>query len=322
MRATGSARRLGRWMVPIATLAVIAVIAYYLYANSGKFLPLLNVSIASVAILALFSAVFPVLNGLINVHMFRALGARLSHREAILLAASASLANQLPVPGGVVAKGVYLKYKYDMSYSKYFSATLAFFVCALSVNGLIAEAVLLKWALLDRAAVSPLLLTIFGVMAASAAVFWLPVRRIRGPQRFQGWMDQAGKGWVLISRNPALLFRLLALQASLMLVFALKYWMAFRMLSQPITPGQVLLLSSASILTQLVSLAPGGLGVQEAIVGGIASVLGFDLTVSLAAVELDRVVQTSVTVLAGWMSTILLGRHMSASSPSAGGPKL
>jgi uncharacterized protein (TIRG00374 family) len=90
------------------------------------------------------------------------------------------------------------------------------------------------------------------------------------------------------------------------------------MLSQAVTGGQALLFSSASVLTQLISFAPGGLGVREAIVGAVASALGFELAVSLAAVELDRLVATFTIVLVGWISTSLLGRDLSKASRKSG----
>ena len=305
----------------LLSLGILAGIVYYLSINANKYLHLLQLSaLGVIAILALSLAV-PLINGLINVYMFQSLGVNLSHREGFYLAASATFVNLLPLPGGLLTRGVYLKYRHSLSYVEYFSASLALFFCSVAVNGLIGIMILLYWILFKRIDVSPFLLIVFVLMAACLFVFWLPSFHIRLPGRIGKWVDQGLHGWTLISQNSTLLVRLLGLQTGFMLLFAVRQWIAFQMLSQNITISQAILLSSGAMLTQLVSFAPGGLGVREAIVGGIASSLGFDLTVSIAAVELDRVITTITIVLIGWISTVLLGRQVSGNLIKPGKPK-
>jgi len=124
-------------------------------------------------------------------------------------------------------------------------------------------------------------------------------------------MNQAIDGWTAIGRNSGLLFKLTVLQITLVVLLSLRYWIAFHMLSQNVTIGQTLLFASASILTQLVSIAPGGLGIREAIVASVAALLGFDAGISIIAVGLDRLVITIVIVLSGWVSTVILGKQIS-----------
>jgi uncharacterized protein (TIRG00374 family) len=129
---------------------------------------------------------------------------------------------------------------------------------------------------------------------------------------------QALEGWTFIRREPTLLLKLLGLQAGLILLLSMRYLLAFQMLSQDITLGQALMFSTASVLTQVVSIAPGGLGVREAIVGGVALALGFDLPVGVAAAGLDRLISTPIVVLLGWISTVTLGHQVSQASANSG----
>jgi uncharacterized protein (TIRG00374 family) len=114
---------------------------------------------------------------------------------------------------------------------------------------------------------------------------------------------------MLISRNRLLLVQLVGLQAILILLLAIRYWLAFHMLSQEVSLSQTLLFASASILTQLVSIAPGGLGVREAIVAAVATALGFQPGASVVAVGLDRLIMTAAVLITGAVSTWLLGRR-------------
>lgn len=297
-------------VISIVNLIILAGLIYYLYANADKYLHLLDVSISGVVFILLLVCISPVIKSLINVYTFRSLDIDLSFREGFYLAASATLANQLPLPGGIVARGVYLKHRYHLSYAKYFSATLALFFCSISLSGFSGLIILAAWALWKQTEISPILLLGFMAMAASIAVFLLPVKKIKLPQKIQKWVNQAIEGWEIMRSNPILLAKILGLQLGFMLLFATRQWIAFTMLSQAITFGQAVLLSAGSILTQLISFAPGGLGVREAIVGGIATILGFPLTASVAAVELDRAIALVVIVLLGWISTVTLGNQM------------
>jgi uncharacterized protein (TIRG00374 family) len=291
-------------------LTIIAALVYYLYINTDQYINLLHVSVPGIIILLVLASVFPFINGLINVYMFQGLGAVLVMRDAFFIAAASTLANELPVSGGIIAKGYYLKRLHNVSYTKFFSATLALFVCTVAVNGLIGLATLLYWLFIKKIVVPASLLFGFAMMAACFLIFYIPLEHLRIPNRMQQLTSQALEGWMIMNKNPALLLKLLGLQSILMLLLATRYYVAFRMLSQNISLGQVILFSSATVLTQLVSIAPGGLGVREAIVGAVSSSLGFDLGVSVAAVSLDRLVSTFFNVLVGWYSAILLSKRI------------
>ena len=274
-------------LLSIISLGIIAAFVYYLYVNANQYRDLLHVSATGAAMLFVLSLVFPILNGLQNVFLYRSLGAEISYRDGFLLTAASTLANQLPISGGVISKGYYLKRKYNLSYTKFVSSTIALFVCFVAVNGFIGMPILLYWILFEKIVVHPVLLIAYAIMAACLLIFWLPLDRIKLPKKIRNWSHQAIEGWILISRNPVLLFQLVGSQFLLMLLLAIRYWLAFRMLSQNVTVAQTLLFATASILTQLVSIAPGGLGVREALVGGVASALGFDAGVSVVAVGLE-----------------------------------
>lgn len=306
------ALRLRSVVTTLLGISIAIWLGLYLYANAPRYVPLLQISVGAVLAMVVLAFTVPVLNGLINVVLFRSLGARLSNAEGFHLAAAATLANQLPIPGGLIARGVYLRQKHGVTYPGYLSAALALFACSVAANGFIGVAILLYSKFHDRTSVSPSLLVAFAAMAACSLLFVIPFHGFIRTGRLGTWISRAVQGWNLISRSPGVLLKLLLLQTCLMLLFALRLWIAFRMLSQPIAPGHAILLACGSVLTQIISFAPGGLGIREAIVGAIATALGFDLTISIAAVGLDRIVATSMFVLIGWISTVALGREVAA----------
>ena len=300
------------------SLAIICVFVFYLYANADKYRELFQMSVKSIVMLFVLSLAFPLLNGMQNTFLYRSLGTtEFTHMDGFLLTAASTLANQLPVPGGIISKGFYLKRKHNLSYTKFASSTVALFICYIVVNGAMGMVILLSW-MSSNKIVSPVLFAGYTGMIASLLIFWLPLERVRVPGKIEKWVRQAIDGWVAISRNPTLLLKIILLQVILVVLLGLRYWLAFHMLSQKVTISQTILLASASILTQLVSIAPGGLGVREAIVGAVASMLGFDIGISVIAVGLDRLVVTIMIVLAGWISTVILGKQIAEASVQLG----
>jgi uncharacterized membrane protein YbhN (UPF0104 family) len=298
------------------TFGLIAAFIHYLYQNSDKYLNLLRVSPLPVILILICTLISMVVNGIINNNLLWSLGVGISVRDGFYLTAASTLANQLPIFGGMLTRAVYLKKKHDLSYTKFFSATLALFFCFVSVNGIIGTGILLFWILFRNITVPPALIFGFVAMALWLMIFWLPVARLRMPSALRARLEQALEGWRLIGGKPAVIGKLVGLQTALMLVLAFRYWLAFQMLSQNVSVGDVVLFSAASVLTQLVGIAPGGLGVTEGIVGGVASLLGFDLGVSIVAVGLDRLISTVVIFLFGGIGMVVLGRQISTPQTS------
>lgn len=293
------------------SLAMISVFVWYLYTNADQYMKLLDVSIPGLAILFLLSLALPVLNGMQNTILYRNLGITdFTHWDGFLLSAISGLANQLPIPGGVISKGYYLKRRHNLSYTIFSSSSLALFLCYVSLNGFIGLSILLYWLLFQGVMVSPILWVVFGLMMVSILMFWLPLDRIKLPDRIQGRAQQALDGWLIMSRKPSIIVGEMVLQLVMIIFLTIRYWLALRMLSQDVPISFVLLMSNVTILTQTVSLAPGGLGVREALVGGVASALGFDIGITIVAVGLDRLVATFVKLLVGSISTIIVGNQM------------
>jgi uncharacterized membrane protein YbhN (UPF0104 family) len=292
------------------TIGLICAFMYYLYINADRYLELLQLSPLSILLIGLLMLLMLFINGLSNTYLFRGLETDLAYREGFHLSAVATFVNQLPLSGGIVTKGFYLKQRHRFPYTKFFSVTLALLFCYFSVDGLIGISILLYWLLLGKAINSALLIG-FTLMASFALIFWVPVDRIKIPRKFQSWVSQALDGWMLIRRNPKLALKLIGLQVVLIAFVALRYKIAFRMLSQNITLAEAMLFSTASILTQLVSFVPGGLGVRETIVGAVAFALQFDFSVSIVAVGLDRLITTPVILTVGGISALILSNQLS-----------
>jgi len=294
----------------ILSITALLVFITYLHRNADRYRQLLDLSVGAISLLLGLVLMFTFTNGLINYLLYRQLGVVLTFNESIGLAAVNTLANQLPFAGGMIAKGIYLKQKYELAYTRFLSATLALYVCFVAANGAIGIAVLARWSLVDNKVLPmPLLLGFLG-MLTTVFLLWLPTDVSFVPSKWGQRLAQLMDGWQVLSQNWLLVGKLVGLQMLMTLMFAGRFWIAFHALSQYVTLAQCLLFSAATILTRLVSIAPGGLGVREGIVAGVAYVLGFDAGVSVVAVSIDRLVATSVVIALGTIYTYILSKKV------------
>lgn len=302
-------RKVKRFWPYLFLLTALVIFGVYLSANAGRYRQLLDLSATAISWLLLLSLLFWVINGVINTVFYRGLDTPVTLNEGLGLAAVNTLANQLPFAGGLAAKGVYLKQRYRLTYSRYLSATAALYICFVAANGLLGLAVLAYRQ--QRGGDAPMALWLgFGMMTATLAALWLPLRPAWVPDRWQRRGAQLAEGWHILGQNLSLTLQLTGLQIGLTAVFALRFWLAFGMLSQPVSFSDCLLFAAATVLSRLVSIAPGGLGVREGIVGAMAAALGFDVGVSVVAVGLERLVSTLVVLVIGIVYSYTLSRNL------------
>jgi uncharacterized membrane protein YbhN (UPF0104 family) len=308
--------KLKAYLPYVLSVGALGIFVNYLWRNLDRYRQLLNVSFTTLLSLVGLVFAFALINGSINYFFYQALDVFLTFNESVGLAAVNTLANQLPFAGGLVAKGVYLKQQHKLAYTHFLSATMALYVCFVAVNGAVALVVLVGWALVGGIEIPPALVLGFSGMAASVASLWLPVDALSLRGKVGKRLMQLAEGWRVLSQNIHLVGVMISFQVLMTLLFAGRFWIAFHALSQDVTYAQCLLFSSATVLTRLVNIAPGGLGVREGIVAGVASLLGFEAGISAVAVGIDRLVATSVIIVLGTIYTYVLSKKATDVEPA------
>ena len=301
--------RLRRYVSGVFAIGVLVSFLAFLCADGDRYRRLLHLSSGMVAVLCSLVFFNIVTNGLSNHVLYKSLGLDVQLSEAIELAAVNSLANHLPFSAGIIAKGVYLKQRYELAYDRFISATLALYVVFLTTTGLTGVLVLLGRQLLSHNPIPLWLLLGFALTATSFLALRLPLERLPVPTSWRTRVDRIADGWCTVTSRKWLAPKLMVLYIVMMLTTGGRYWLAFRALSQDVSFSVCVLFAAGSVLTQMVSVVPGGLGVREGIVAAMAAVMGFGAAVSAVAVALDRLIATLVIVLVGSVSIYLLSQR-------------
>lgn len=291
-------------------LSAVALLIFFIYIlrNVNRYRQLINLSYNSLLSLLALILVFNLVKGLINYYLYRSIKVPLMFSEGFGLAVVNTLANQLPFAGGLIAKGAYLRKRHRLAYTHFLSATLALYVTSVAMNGILGLVVLLYWKFVRNVSVPNTLLLGFSIMSASLLLFQVPLKIGFVPGRWGKRLSTMLNGWHILNRDWKLLCRLIVLQLAMTLLFAWRFRISFQALSQDATIAQCILFSAGNVLTTLVTITPGGLGVREGIVAGIASLLGFEAGVSAVAVGIDRLVATSVVIVLGTIYTYILSK--------------
>ena len=279
--------------------SVILGFTVFLIRNIEEYENIFSFSLPNLLLLIGSICLFILLNGSINYLLYEGLGIRLKLKTSVGLAVVNTMANLLPFAGGLVAKGLYLNKKHNLEYTRYASSIGALFICFVTTNGIMGLIGLLLMYLIQSKEIPLIIIGGFVLMAGCISLLWIPLKFGFLPEKWQTQLDSFNDGWQIFRNNRKLLLKLIVIQIASVLTTALRFWIGFKFLSLQISYLDGLLFASATILTRLVSIAPGGLGIREGIIAVLGTFLGYDPTVSAIAVGIDRIVSTTIILILG-----------------------
>ncbi|MEZ5165551.1 MAG: hypothetical protein R2695_03320 [Acidimicrobiales bacterium] len=143
---------------------------------------------------------------------------------------------------------------------------------------------------------------------------------VEGPPVLGGAVVAAGivagvAAWVLLrsTAHPVgrarLAVAITAVECGWLAVSALRLGLAVRALDVSIAPGQALALSVAGALTVAIGFFPGGLGIREALLAGLAPLIGLSVDTGILLGSVDRVIWLLFLALAGSTLSVVRRRR-------------
>ena len=224
--------------------------------------------------------------GLINFIVFRRINCPVTLSEGMTLAVVNTLGNLLPFSGGLIGKGIYLKQRHQLSYQSYLSATVALYIIFIVANGLAGSLTLAYLGITDSWPAWYLFVGFTGLVFP-VVLFFLPITRLV-PRRLRKIVNNAHSGWGVISDSFSTITVIIVVRLAGTFLSAGRLWLLFHAFSQTIGFSHCIVFVSGAILTRLVSVTPGGLGIREVIVGGLSAALGFPFGMAVIVTAADR----------------------------------
>jgi uncharacterized membrane protein YbhN (UPF0104 family) len=285
----------------LLTVAVVAVLARYLYTQRDYIAA--NYAFAPGILLALIGLVVVTLAIRTVMHrlLFGSLGVLAPLRDWYAVVTVNSFANYLPLSAGLAAKAFYLKRVHAMPYRRFAVGQTALLLLVVATHGLMGLAAVLIW----QPAAGGWIAAIFAAMAACGSLLWLPDRITR----------RLGERWVSWSAQPIAQVRrcalaVMGLQVGVLLVAAWSLQLGFSTGRTDVGLAPCLVFSAAAVITRLVSISPGALGVREFLIGGLAVLTGFELQDAVIASVVIRVAEMIAIFTLGGIFTFTLSKRI------------
>lgn len=257
----------------------------------------------------------------------RALGHRIGRYEAFMLQMVQSYGNVILPRSGIGAVGLYLKLRRgapfaDLGAVQVLPMTLLQ-VFTIGVIGLACQAAM---ALPGGAEPDRFATIVFAAVAAGCTVLLLvPVPGGgsgggSGGGRVMRFLARLSRAWQLLGRSRALLARVVATHALMLLGRALRFVVVFAAVGEDVPFAGALAASLLADLAFVAAVTPAGLGFREAAVVYSARMMGTTGDIAMAAAILDRIISTACNILVGQVGVWqFIQPALRAGAPSAGG---
>jgi len=313
----------GSLLKHIKTLLFIVILVgggFYIYLHRKDFSILLRFNPLLIPHLVAANVALLLLNGIISREMIKALGARQRFSEWFGLAAVNAMGNYLgPAHVGAVARAVYLNRVLGLSYGYYLSYLITSYAILASAAGA-CGLVVLWWAGLGRALANPWLWVVCGILMGGVPVVCCFFGGLKWLKRLSPrFSDSFVRGWQILWRQPRLLLAVWGTQVAFVVTYGAEIWIAYRSIGLPVGFGHATFLALLPMLSYVINVVPGNLGIGEASLGLGAIIIGQDFDQAVTISLVIRCVTIFVVFALGTLFTILLAgsRNNSKHAPGA-----
>jgi len=322
LRLTGTMNELNdkptgsRWkkrVLPWVVFALmLALLGLFMARENDLASALLRVSMLSLAGLFLIQCLFNAVSGLVLRELSLFFGVRLNGTEWYGLPAATTMGNYLtPASGGLVARAVYLRQRYGMSYPRFLTLLSSGYL----INFLVISAVgffIVIGKYRHDMHVLPLAFFFLAVCTVILFLLYRPVPLPDGEGRIRQFLRDVISGWPLMKGKIDLIGKLIVLSLANILLGSSSLWLAFNALGYPVPGMDALLINLLQSFSLLISITPGNLGVQEGVVSLSTGLLGHGLGAGLLAALLIRAVTILYILSHGPLFSYLLSKELVA----------
>ena len=304
--------------ISLALLGIaLAAIGWYIHTHRQLLQLLLDVPPGSAVILFLLAAATLGSNGLSLKVLAAKYGVELRPREWFGLSAVTTMGNYItPFSGGMVARATYLKQRHAFPYTSFLSLTAANYLIVFGLIGLLG--LLSMISLSSTAHDSPLLLLFFAAASSAVAALVFVPSNSAAVHPLPARLKSALAGWGEVRGDGKLVAKLASLTLMNALLGALMYYTAFHALGYPVPARVALVIYLVTSFSLFINLTPGNLGIQEAVAGLSAGMLGAGADLGLLASLMTRAAMVASSFALGPFFSVALTREWTRSEDPSG----
>jgi uncharacterized protein (TIRG00374 family) len=301
-----------RKVLPFAlALAIFAILAY-LFRDDLDELKKISIDSPLWLVAALSLAVTNIyLRGLFNAQILAPFDVVPTHAENFFLAVVTRLGNYItPTRGGAVARAVYLKKRYELSYTAFVSQLGATYVITMLVSSSLGAAACLVIGRQDGVFSWPVFLLFTGVGTVQLLIVLFSPKLRKTRSKLANRVVGVINSWHTIRRNRSLVWRISLIVLLQCLASATMFFCIYRSFGVRISFPHSVFIMAATFITIVIRLTPAGLGVYEIIVVFMANAIAIGAAETLTAAILVRFLNIVILATLGPISVSFLTRRL------------
>ena len=230
--------------------------------------------------------------GMQTKNLIEPLGVKLKKIEAFMLAIITGFYNIItPAHGGMAIRAVYLKKKYQFTYTNFLSSLAGMYVITFAIASLIGLISTYFIFLRTQIYSLPITLIFAGLFLPLLTIIIVSPKFKETKSKNINRFIRVINGWNIIRKNKKVVLTCVLVTTTAIFLNSMIQIISFTAVGVTITIYQALFLAAIANIAILIRLTPGNLGVQEAVSVFSAAVLGIGTNEALVAAIILRIVQ-------------------------------
>jgi uncharacterized membrane protein YbhN (UPF0104 family) len=301
----------------VLAIGMLTAIGFYLWWYRGELASLVLASPFHLVLCAFSTAGYVAATGLQSYAMVNRLGTRFGMWECLSLSVVSTGVNTLvPGQGGMVGRAVYLKQLHNFDYSRFLATVIACQVLMVIVSSVFAAAAVVWMAFIaHRPGLGAMLGAATFCLVISVLACFLPRISAKGNWFFDG-VATVSDSWCRLREQPTFLATLTALAGLQVVGQLLSLWTACTAIGIELGFVEATAIGTFGTLASIFSITPGALGIHEAVVAFVGSVVAIVPAAQIVIASLvTRAVLLGVLLILTPLAISILQRQTSARAP-------
>jgi len=289
----------------LITIIVLGLIALYIYKNLDSYKNITSIKPLYIIPIAITYIIGTYINGLTFKILLEPYKIALKNQFLIMLAAS--FINLItPMRGGAGFRAIYVKKKYNLSYSKFTATFFGSYIITIFVIATIALCIFTTNYITEKT-FNPIAILIFLSLAIISTFALTTKKQIKNPKnKITKTLYNIIEGWHTIKSQKKIIIEITIITLGNIIMLTVMNYLAFKGINHQITIIQSLYLTIISTLAIFINLTPGSLGITEALYMFATYGTGITPEIALLSALIIRLITSTILFILGPIANYVL----------------
>ena len=296
----------------ILGLVILFLLLAYLYRNQGVLSLIKNISFTSVLWIVFLDMTIFMITGFLDQSMLRRFDARIGFWDCYLLGYANNFLNKIlpTIGGGAAFRAVFLKKKYQLSYSHFVSTIAGLYVISFLPHSLAGMICLLMIFVRQKMFSWLIFLAYLGIFLFCLGTIIFSPNVPASQNRILRVLGSIFDGWQVLKNDPKLIVIYALFSTALLILSASQTYFSYQALGVKTDMVSMLFLSTLGIILAFLNFTPDGIGVKEGVYVFSSELVRIPDGVLVLGSLVLRAISICTTFVVGGICYLILLRRM------------